>query len=53
MPMGYKMRDQAMMAMATVVVHQVEVHLEAMVVVVWLVEDAVRWCVIIVTKPDN
>ena len=41
-----------MMAMATVVVHQVEVLLEAMVMVVWLAEDAVRWCVIIVTRPD-
>ena len=52
MPIGYKMRDKAMMAMATVVVHQVEVLLEAMVMVVWLAEDMVRWCVITVTRLD-
>ena len=52
MPIGYKMRDRAMMAMATGVMHQVEVLLEAVVMVVWLAEDAVRWCVITVTKPD-
>ena len=52
MPIGYKMRDQEMMAMDTGVMHQVEVLLEAVVVVVWLAEDTVRWCVITVTKPD-
>ena len=41
-----------MMAMATGVMHQVEVLLEAVVMVVWLAEDVVRWCVITVTKPD-
>ena len=49
---GYKMMGKAMMAMVTAVVHQVEVLLEVMVVVVWLVGDAVRWCVITVTRPD-
>ena len=52
MPIGYKMRDRVMMAMATVVVHQVEVVLEAVVVVAWLEEVMVRWCVITVTRPD-
>ena len=51
-PIGYKMRDRAMMAMATEVMHQVEVILEAVVMVVWLAEDAVRWCVITVTRPN-
>ena len=51
MPIGYKMRDRAMLAMAPTVVHQVEVILEAVVVVVWLAEDAVRWCVTTITKP--
>ena len=52
MPIGYKMRDKAMMAMVTTVVRQVEVLLEVLVVVVWLVEDEIRWCVIIVTRLD-
>ena len=52
MPIRYKMSDQVMTAMDTVVVHQVEVVLEAVVVVVWLAEDAVRWCVITVTRTD-
>ena len=52
MPIGYKMRDRVMMAMATGVVHQVEVLLEAMVMVVWLAEDTVRWFVISVTRLD-
>ena len=52
MPIGYKMKDRAMMAMATTVVHQVEVLLEVMVMVVWLVEDEFRWCVINVTRLD-
>ena len=51
-PIRYKMRDRAMMAMVTAVVHQVEVLLEVMVMVVWLAEDAVRWCVITITRPD-
>ena len=51
-PIGYRMRERAMMAMGTVVVHQVEVLLEAVVVVVWLAEDAVRWCAITVTRLD-
>ena len=38
--------------MAPAVVHQVEVLLEPVVVVVWLAEDAVRWCVITVTRTD-
>ena len=52
MPIGYKMRDRSMMAMATVVVHLEEVVLEVVVMVAWLAEDAVRWCVIIVTRLD-
>ena len=52
MPIGYKMRDRVMMAWATVVVHQVEVVLEAVVMVVWLADDVVRWCVITITRPD-
>ena len=52
MPIGYKMRDRVMMAMATAVVHQVEVVLEAMVMVAWLAEVVVRWCVITATRPD-
>ena len=51
MPIGYKMRDRLMMAMATAVVHQDEVALEAVVMMVWVVEDVVRWCVITVTRP--
>ena len=39
-----------MMAMATAVVHPVEVILEAAAVVVWLAEVAARWCVITATK---
>ena len=52
MLIGYKMKDKAMMAMVTTVVHQVEVLLGVVVVVVWLVEAMVRWCVITVTRPD-
>ena len=52
MPIGYKMRDIVMMVMATVVVHQVEVVLEAVVVVAWLEEVMVRWCVITTTRKD-
>ena len=42
MPIGYKMRDRVMMAMAIMVVHQVEVVLEALVMVAWLAEVVVR-----------
>ena len=48
----YKMRDRAMMAMVTVVVHQVEEPLEAVVMGVWPVEDEVRWCDITVINPN-
>ena len=47
----YKMRDRAMMAMATVVVHQVEVLLEVVVEVVWPEEVEARLSVTIVTRP--
>ena len=50
MPTGYKMRDRAMMAMVTIVVHQVEVLLEVMVVVVWPEEEEARLYVTIVTR---
>ena len=52
MPIGSNMRDRLMTAMDTTVVNQVEVVLEAMVVVVCLEEDAVRWCVITATRSD-
>ena len=51
MPIGYKMRDRAMMAMVTVVVHQVEVILELVVVVVWSEEEEAGLCVTTVTGP--
>ena len=51
-PIGYKMRDRAMMAMVTAVVHQVEVLLEVVVVVVWPKEEEAKLCVIIVTRPS-
>ena len=50
-PIGYKMRDRAMMAMVTAVVHQVEVLLEVMVMVVWSEEEEARLCVTTVTRP--
>ena len=50
MLIGYKMRDRAMMAMVSAVVHQVEVLLEVVAVVVFPREKEVRWCDIIVTK---
>ena len=50
MLIGYKIRDRAMMAMATTVVHQVEVILEVVVEVVWPEEVEVRLCVTIVTR---
>ena len=49
-PIGYKMRDQTMMAMVTTVVHRVEVLLEVVTVVVWLEEDEARLCAIAVTR---
>ena len=52
MPIGYKMRDRVMTAMDTAAVHQVEVVLEAVVVVVWLEEDEARLCVITTTRAD-
>ena len=51
-PIGYKMRDRVMTAMDTAMVHQVEVVLEVMVVVAWLEEVVVRWCVITATRLD-
>ena len=51
-PIGYKMRDKAMMAMVTMVVHQEEVLLEVMVEVVWSEEVKVRLCVTTVTRPS-
>ena len=52
MLIGYKMRARVMMAMATMVVHQVEGVLEAMVMVALLAEVMVRWCVINGTRAD-
>ena len=51
-PTGCKMRDRVMMAMVTMGVHLAGVLLEVVVMVAWLAEDVVRWCVIIVTRPD-
>ena len=48
---GYKMRDREMMAMVTVVVHQVEVILEVVVEVVWPEEVEARLCVTTITRP--
>ena len=39
-----------MMAMVTVVVHQVEVLLEVVVEVVWMEEEEARLCVTTITK---
>ena len=52
MPIGYKMRDRAMIAMFTAVVHLVEVLLEVVVMVVWLAEVEARLCAITVTRQD-
>ena len=52
MLIGYKMMHKAMMDMVTVVVHQVEVLLEAVVMVAWLAEVVVKWCLITATRPD-
>ena len=51
MIIGYKMRDQEMMAMVTALVHQVEVLLEVVVEVVWSKEEEARLCVTTVTRP--
>ena len=51
MLIGFKMRDRAMMAMVTMVVHQVEVLLEVVVEVVWSEEVEARLCVTTVTRP--
>ena len=52
MLIGYKTMDKAMMDMVIVVVHQVEVLLEVVVMVVWLEEDEAGLCVITVTRKD-
>ena len=52
MLIGYKMKDRAMMAMATVVVHQVEVLLEVVVEVVWPEEVEAKLCVTTITRPS-
>ena len=52
MLIGYKTMDKAMMDMVTVVVHQVEVLLEVVVVVVCLEEVEARLCAITVTRQD-
>ena len=44
------MRDRAMMAMVTAVVHQVEVLLEVVGKVAWPEEEEVKLCVTIVTR---
>ena len=49
---GYKMMDKAMMDMVTVVVHQVEVLLEVVVMVVCLEEVKARWCAITIIRQD-
>ena len=49
-PIGYKIRVQAMMAMVTAVVHQVEVLLEVVVEVVWPKEEEARWFATTVTR---
>ena len=43
---------EEMMDMVTVVVHQVVELLEVVVMVVWLAEDTVRWCVTSLTRTD-
>ena len=51
MHIGYKMKDRAMMAMVTAVVHQVEVLLDFVVEVVWSKEEEARLFVTTVTRP--
>ena len=52
MPIGYNPMHKAMMDMVTVVVHQFEVFLEVVVVVVCLEEVEARLCAITVTRKD-
>ena len=52
MLIGYKMMHKAMMDMVTVVVHQVEVLLVVVAVVVFLEEVEARLCAIIVLRKD-
>ena len=52
MLIGYKTMHQEMMDMVTMVVHQVEVVLEVVVVVVFLEEAKARWCAITVIRQD-
>ena len=49
---GYKTMDKPMRDMVTVVVHQVEVLLEVMVMVVCLEEVEARFCAITVIRQD-
>ena len=52
MLIGYKTMHKAMMDMVTMVVHQVEVLLEVVVVVVFLEEVEARLCAITVIRQD-
>ena len=52
MCIGYKTMHKTMMDMVTVVVHQVEVILEVMVMVVFLEEVEARLCAITVMRKD-
>ena len=52
MPIGYKMRVREMMAMATAMVHLVEVLLEVVVMVVWQEEEEAKLCVTTVPRPN-
>ena len=52
MLIGYKTMHKAMMDMVTVVVHQVEVLLEVLVVVVCLEEVEARLCAITIIRQD-
>ncbi len=52
MPIEYKLMHKVMMDMATMVVHQVEVILEVMVMVICLEEDVDRLFVITITNQD-
>ena len=52
MLIGYKMMHKEMMDMVTVVVHQVEVLLEVVVVVVCLEEVKARLCAITIIRQD-
>ena len=52
MLIGYKMMHQEMMDMVTMVVHQVDVLLEVVVMVVCLEEVEARLCAITVIRQD-